>query len=177
MAKSKINMKYKPKKRERKSTINVPSSENQVKTTIITIAVTIGFIAVIYLGAIWLEKLGVFEEGYTKPTTETEISYTDILIGETFNRPDKEYLVLFDTFGDKTNDVYVKYLAEKYTKLNIYYVDMSSAPNSKYASETSNPNAKNVSELKINGITLVKIKGSRIIKYITGNDSVAEFFK
>ncbi len=99
------------------------------------------------------------------------------MIGETFNRPDKEYLVLFDTFGDKTNDVYVKYLTEKYTALNIYYVDMSSAPNSKYASETSNPNAKNVSELKINGITLVKIKGGRITKYITGNDPVAEFFK
>ena len=177
MAKSKINMKYKPKKRERKNTINVSSTENQTKSIIITIVVTVGFIAIIYLGALGLEKIGVFEEGYTKPTTETEMSYTDILIGETFNRPDHEYIVLFDTFGDKTNDVYVKYLAEKYTALNIYYVDMSGAPNNKYVSETSNPNAKNVSDLKINGVTLVKIKGGRITKYITGNDSVAEFFK
>ena len=177
MAKSKINMKYKSKKRERKNTITVSSPDNQVKTIIITIAVSVGFIAVIYLGALGLEKLGVFEEGYTKPTVETEMSYTDILIGETFNRPDREYLVLFDTFGNKTNDVYVKYLAEKYTALNIYNVDMSSKSNSKYVSDTSNPNAKSVSELKINGITLVKIKGGRITKYITGNDSVAEYLK
>lgn len=177
MAKSKVNMKYKSKKRVRKNTVNVPNSDNQLKTTIITVAVAVGFVAVIYLGAIGLEKLGVFEEGYTKPTTETEISYTDILVGETFNRPDREYLVLFDTFGDKTNDVYAKYLADKYSALNIYYVDMSSAPNNKYVSDTSNPNAKNVSDLKINGVTLIKIKSGRISRYISGSDSVTEFLK
>ena len=177
MAKSKINLRYKSKKRERNKNKQVSNFDVQTKSVIITAVSVIGFIALIYFGALGLEKLGVFEEGYTKPASETEISYTDILIGETFNRPDDEYLVLFDNFKDNTYDVYVKYLSEQYTALNVYYVDMGSLPNSKYASDTNNPNAKSVNELKINGVTLIKIKNGRISKYITGSDHIIEYLK
>lgn len=176
MAKNKMNMKYKSKKRERKNKVGVKET-NETKNTIITIIVVVSFIALIYLGALGLEKLGVFEAGYTKPTTTTELSYTNILIGETFNRTESEYLVLFDTFDNNTNDVYVEYLTEQYTAMHVYKVDMSILPNSNFASESENKSASNSNELKINGITLIKIKNGRISDYITGSENISEYLK
>ncbi len=176
MSKSTMNLKYKSKKRVRNNNKNVEKG-NTPKETIITIAVVVGFIAILYLGALGLEKLGVFEAGYTKPESSAEISYEDILIGEVFNRPGSEYLVLFDTFGDKTNDIFVKSLADNYSALNIYYVDMSSNENKNYISESSNYSANSVDELKINGITLMRITNGRSSSYITGSEAIIEYLK
>ena len=57
----------------------------------------------------------------------------------------------------------------------VYKVDMSKEENSKYKSESANKNAKNVSELKINDITLIKITNGKISSYIIGRESIEEY--
>ncbi len=133
------------------------------------------FVSVVYLGTIGLEKLGVFEEGYTKPIkTETNISYEYILIGTVFNRTEKEYYVIFDDF-EKNLYSHISSIVSK-KNLPVYKVDMSKSENALFKSEESNPNAKNVDELKINGLTVVKIKNGKIDKYYTGLDNIEAYF-
>jgi len=176
MAKSKMNIKYKSRKRERNKKKEIdPKSE--MKSNIITV-ISIGLvIAFVYVGVILLEKSGAFEAGYTKPDKVTEISYSDILIGEAFNRNESDYLVLFDEFDSNTYDVYVRGLAEQYESKNIYYVDMSLSPNKNYKSEEVNTNPKNVNDLKINGITLMRVLNGKVTEYITGSENVANYLK
>ncbi len=175
MTKSKMNIKQKTRKRERNKK-NVTVEETGFKRPLITSLVVVGFIAVIYLGALGLEKLGVFEAGYTKPDTSASIGYDNILLGETFNRPETEYLVLFDTFGDKTNDTYIEYLADQYGT-HVYHVDMCTKENESYKSDTANLDASSSSELKINDITLITISNGAISRYLTGADAIAEALK
>ena len=176
MAKSKMNIKYKSRKRERNKKKEIdPKSE--MKSNIITV-ISIGLvIAFVYVGVILLEKSGAFEAGYTKPDKVTEISYSDILIGEVFNRNESDYLVLFDEFDSNTYDVYVRGLAEQYESKNIYYVDMSLSPNKNYKSEEVNTNPKNVNDLKINEITLMRVLNGKVTEYITGSENIANYLK
>ena len=52
---------------------------------------------------------------------------------------------------------------------------MSKKENSKYKSDTANNKAKNVNELKINDITLIKITNGKISSYIIGRESIEEY--
>ena len=52
------------------------------------------------------------------------------MIGTVFNRPEKEYLVVFDDYSKNLNP-YINTLAEK-NKLRAYKVDMSKPENAKY---------------------------------------------
>ena len=54
---------------------------------------------------------------------------------------------------------------------------MSKGGNSKFASEKSNKKAKNASELKINGKTLIKIYNGKIKDYIEGSSNIEKYLK
>lgn len=177
MAKSKMNIKYKTKKRERNKKKEVVDPSKEMKSNIITICFVAIFITLVYFGALALEKSGVFEKGYTKPDKVVEINYTNILIGEVFNRTESEYLVLFDNYYDDTYDVYVRYLSEKYKELPVYYVDMSIAPNNKFISENVNTNPKNISDFKINDRTLIRVLNGKVAEYIIGSDNITNYLK
>ena len=175
MAKKNMTIKYKSKKRERKNkeTIN---ENNELKSLLITAGSVVAFIAVVYLGALLLEKSGTFEKGYTKPEVSTTISYDNILIGTVFDRKEDEYLVLFDFFDSKENDYYVDSLIQN-IDTKWYKVDMSLKENSKYLSDESNKKASNVKELKIDGSTLIKFKHGKIKDYVTGSEDIVEYLK
>ena len=54
---------------------------------------------------------------------------------------------------------------------------MSDLNNNKYASEESNPKVQKVEDLKINGITLIKIQKGKNVKYITGSEEIEKYLK
>ena len=62
-------------------------------------------------------------------------------------------------------------------KIPVYKVDISKGENASCVSDTSNPNAKNASELKINDITLIRITNGKIAKYISGSEKIEAQFK
>ncbi len=113
------------------------------------------------------------------PVTVTEFNYNDIMLGESFNRNEKEYLVLF---YDRSNGEVYSSLSnnlETYKKgkkaLTIYTVDMSNGVNSRYASSESNTNPKEASDLKINGPTLIKFTNNKVKEYVEGTDNINNF--
>ena len=143
----------------------------------IKIALGVGVVVLIVFGAtILMNKLGVFDEGYTKPERgEIIISYEDATVGTIFNRPDTEYYVVFDDFTENPNQyltsILFRYSNEEET-LPIYKVDMSNGFNTKYAGEQGNPSAQKVEDIKINGVTLIKIVNGKNVKYIEGTTNI-----
>lgn len=143
----------------------------------IKIALGVGVVVLIVFGAtILMNKLGVFDEGYTKPERgEIIISYEDATVGTIFNRPDAEYYVVFDDFTENPNQyltsILFRYSNEEET-LPIYKVDMSNGFNTKYAGEQGNPSAQKVEDIKINGVTLIKIVNGKNVKYIEGTTNI-----
>ena len=143
----------------------------------IKIALGVGVVVLIVFGAtILMNKLGVFDEGYTKPERgEIIISYEDATVGTIFNRPDTEYYVIFDDFTENPNQyltsILFRYSNEEET-LPIYKVDMSNGFNTKYAGEQGNPSAQKVEDIKINGVTLIKIVNGKNVKYIEGTTNI-----
>lgn len=143
----------------------------------IKIALGVGVVVLIVFGAtILMNKLGVFDEGYTKPERgEIIISYEDATVGTIFNRPDADYYVIFDDFTENPNQyltsILFRYSNEEET-LPIYKVDMSNGFNTKYAGEQGNPSAQKVEDIKINGVTLIKIVNGKNVKYIEGTTNI-----
>lgn len=178
MAKNKIKMNYKRPKRERNKGIqtyndNVTDGKN-ILTTFISVFI---FIGIMYLGFIGLEKLGMFDAGYTAPETEAaEIDPNQIMIGSVFNRDEKTYYVLFDSSKEYESHSYIKTLTEKLNK-RVYYVDMSEPENAKHKSDTENKKAKEAKDLKIKDVTLIKISKGKISKYLSGVEKIETFLE
>lgn len=166
------------KKRERKNKTE-ENENNQMKTTIITIASVVLFIGVFYGINLGLTALGVYEEGYVAPVkAATEISYDEILLGNVFNKPEKTYYVIFDTYGEQTNNVYIEYLiSSKEYENKIYKVDMSNPMNKSAISTESNEKATKASELKINDTTIIKVVSGKILGYITGEEEIISYLE
>ena len=178
MAKKSMNLKYKSPKRERKNKDEEKERENYIKSTIKSICGVIIFVGCAYLLVLGMEKLGVFEAGYTAPEKENaQVSYEYISVGMVFNRPEKTYYVMFDDYTDDFSyDVYVNGLLTVQKDYRVYKVDMSKDGNSKYQSEESNPKANDPTELKINGRTLIKITNGKVAQYLEGSDAIEGLF-
>ena len=176
MAKNNMGIKYKRPKRERNKINYTMDESDGFKKLFVTLASVLVFIGIVYLGVLGMEKLGVFEQGYTKPSKDaTEISTEQIMIGTVFNRSEKEYLVLFDDYS-KNNYPYINTLLED-NDLRGYKVDMSKPENKKALSDKENTSPKKDSDLKINGLTLIKITNGKVTKYLTGEDKIEEYLK
>lgn len=175
MAKSKMQLKYKSPKRERNKNKN--SNEIELKSFLITFISVLVFIGVVYLGVLGLKALGAFEAGYTKPSKEaTKIDYEYIMLGTVFNKNEKDYYVIFDDYS-KNENTYINTLVDNNGKIPVYKVDLSKGENKACISEKGNPKATSDNELKINGITLIKITKGKISKYLEGTNKIEEQFK
>lgn len=177
MAKKTINIKYRSKKRERNKYDPTLNKDDAFKSAI-KIFVSVGlFLGLMYLGVYGMEKLGVFQAGYTAPTKETKIDYEYINVGTVFNRSDKTYIVMFDDYSTNFSyDLYINTLLDN-SKTPVYKVDMSKEENKKFASETGNKKATRSNELKINGRTLIKISNGKIKDYIEGSSNIEAYLK
>ena len=174
MAKNKMKLKIKPQKRVRNKSVELSDSD-KFKSVLYTLIGVLVFIGVVYGLILLMEKGGLFEEGYTKPASEaTEISSEYIAGSTTFTRDMNEYYVLFDDFSNLKSDSYVNYLAQN-SDLKVYKVDLSKPENKVFKSEESNKNAKRASELKINDVTLIRIKNGKIVNYIESSAKIEEY--
>lgn len=178
MAKKGMNIKYKSKKRERNKYNPTMSTNDALRSSLFVFIGVIVFLVVMYLCVVGMEKLGVFEAGYTHPSKETMIDYDYINVGTVFTRSEKTYYVIFDDYSSNVSyDMYIDTLLSKKDKTRIYKVDMSKKENSKFASSKSNKKANNANELKINGITLIKITNGKIKDYIEGSANIESYLK
>lgn len=179
MSKKGIQMKVKAPKRERNKKSQEINPQDEVKSFLYTFLGVIVFMGIVYLCILGMKHLGVFEKGYTEPVKEeTVINYEFIPMGTILNRNEKSYYVLFDNFKNSlTEDVYINGLLSEQKMYRVYKVDMSLKENEKYLSKEPNAKAQTISDLKINGITLIKVSDGKIVKYLTGSDEIENFLK
>ncbi len=136
---------------------------------LIIVAVIFG---AVYLLTVYITKHGS-DSDFKKTVGEATIQHDKILAGSTFEQADKEYYVLFyNTTKDYTYTEVLSTYKEKESHTPIYYVDTKEGLNSKYVGEEENTNPKDSSEIKVKGITLMKIKDKEVTEYITNEDEI-----
>lgn len=137
------------------------------------------------LGLFYLLAIHITEKNDTSgedPKEEETIvdDYSEILLGSSFNRSEKEYMVVYYDYGNQDikstlNTTILDYLS-KDDNLTVYKVDMSNVFNKSYVTEEeTNKEPSSVDELKINGPTLIKFKDNKVVDYVEGLDEVKAY--
>jgi len=116
-----------------------------------------------------------------KPNIENNnadsIQYAEILLGTIFNKKENSYYVLAEFKDEEKNySSYINEYNKKEDALNIYYVDMNDAMNSKYINDEENI-TNDISNLKISKTTLFKIENGQIVEHYSGNEKILEYFE
>lgn len=108
------------------------------------------------------------------------IQYDEIMFGTLLKQNSNEYYVLAMSNSNENKDIYNTYISmykDKESALKFYTIDLDSDFNKSYISEKSNFNISKISDLKVKGVTLLKVKNKVIVEYVEGNDKVIEKFK
>lgn len=178
MAKSKKNTNKKVKNNQNKKIDRVKSNyQNESSKVIKCLIIVLVIFGVMYLVTTLIIK-NSDDNTYTKEKEKTSIQYDEILLGTTFNKKDKEYLVLFYDVDSDTDSTYSDLLSDyeaKDDKIPIYYVDLGNAMNKSCLSTESNESATNANELKINNVTLIKFSDNKIEEYIVGQEEISNY--
>ena len=172
-------------KQERKKINNVSVTDSEIWSKVIIVCVIICVFCAFYFLTVFISKddsSSTNSNSSNKKTTETtNISYDEILLGRSFSMEDGEYLVLY---YDKDNSDLSSEMSSalstynnKDSHLNVYTVDMSDALNSSFTSDEANHDAKDASEMKISGPTLIKFNNNKIDDYIEGKEEITEYLK
>ena len=115
----------------------------------------------------------------TTSNTTTYISYKEIMAGRSFSMPEAEYLVLYFDRSDTDllstfSSVISDYRSDE-NHYTLYTVDMSDAMNKGYAADKSNWNPKGISELTINGPTLIHFRDGAVAEYYEGSTDITNY--
>ncbi len=157
------------KKEKKIKEVKYKSEEQQEITRFIIILVSIFVLVGIVYG---VSKIFIKDkETSTDTVTPGSVNPDLVTVGTMFNRPEDEYYV---ALYDKTIKEAVIYSAiiSSYTSeedaLHVYFCDLDNFFNKDYISpdESSNPNAKEMEDLKLGKFTFVKIKNGKIVTYL-----------
>lgn len=111
------------------------------------------------------------------------IQYEQILAGETFERPEAEYYVIFYKFSDAYASVIETVIANYKNKENavkVYQIDLDNYFNISIYDElgaTKNINTSNINELKVANYTLIKIQNKINVLAIESKDQIKEYLE
>lgn len=156
-------------------------SNNGWYNKVILILVVISILCLFYLLTVHLTEGGSNESTTGEPIVEdTVIQYNEILAGSTFNKSDDKYFVVYyDMSSEDISDISeaISTYNSKEDSLPLYVVDMSNSLNKKYVSKESNKSVTSAADLRINGVTLVRIKNGKLDKYLEGETEVVEYLK
>lgn len=173
MANKKNNRKIKMDKYETEEQVEL---KQFIKILIVLIVLVVG---VYFLTRIFVTKDLFNKKEETSETTKGSINYNTTLIGNMFNKEDKEYYVLmYDT--EDIQAAYYSGFISNYNKnenaLKIYFANLNNPLNKKFIVENSeevNINTTDFNEFKIGNIGLIKISEGKITKAITNVEEIA----
>lgn len=132
------------------------------------------------IGVFYTKEIDFKSDEETEETEDISVDNSVIMLGQLLEQHDEEYYVLIYDFDDEVLSVSSWLDVYKYSDnaLTVYKVDSNKKFNSKYiVSENSNPNAKNINDLKVISPTLIKVKDGNIVEYIEGEDNINDVFK
>lgn len=153
-------------------------NSNELKKLIVIFVIVVVIFAIFY--AITL----VIKDNRTSQPKEDNsvavIQYDEIIVGEILNQNKEAYFVLATEEDDDDLSSYQSYIDSYGTKegaLKVYKVNLNSAFNKKYIGEESNFAFDQLSEIRFNKATLLKIENGEIIEYYEGTDEITEYLK
>lgn len=183
--KTKLNDKVDNKKSKKKKTINADkyvSDESKEMRNFLIILFSIIIVVLIVYGVsrIFIDEEPAEQEN---PIQEGEIDYDVVSIGTMLNRNYSEYYVaLYDAEEPQAvmySAIITKYL-ESEDALKVFFCDLSNPLNSDYyvgADGQTNPDAKDISELALGELTLIKVENGEITEYLEGLDAFKTEFE
>lgn len=168
-------LRRKQAKREGKSLQKpVVKEENNTKKMFKIVFGLIAFFAILYLllGIFVTKEIKWFDKSNNNNNSSNGSGVTNsILASAIFKQSPEEYYVYFYDFSDEDKKI-TSAITTNITNLQVYRVDTSSAMNSKYVSDETNKDAKNLEQLKVKAPTLIKITGETITEYYESNEII-----
>lgn len=161
-------------KKEKKK-VNKVKFETTEQVEFRNFLVIILVVCFLVLGLYLFTRAFITKDLFTSDSTEDEVqagevNYDITSMGQILNRPyDEYYVAIYDSEGDYYSDMY--YMVYNYNAkdehLHIYTVDLNNYLNSSYYDpDNVNTKAKELEDIKVGDITLLKIKDGKISKYI-----------
>lgn len=114
-----------------------------------------------------------------RSNTKGEISYDSIMLGTLLNKVDDEYYVLaFDSTS--VNNTYIINQASNFKSdsknIPLYTADLSLEFNKGFISDEKNV-TDDISNLKLTGTTLIKVKKGHIVSFIDDSNEISKVLK
>ena len=170
-------IKRKIKRKRINKKINESQSIEQFDNIIKIAGIVILILVVFYLITTWVLDMNKKKD---EEIEEAYIQYNEILAGETFNKVNEEYYVIFYDFKAHDASIY-GYLIDKYKQkddtLPVYEVNLSNGFNALYISPNSNKKATRSADLKINGPTIIKIRKGKNVLYKEGKEEIKKILE
>lgn len=156
-----------PSKKIKDVTVN--NDNEMIKLFKITLAI-LAIVAVFFIVTYVVTK----QKPEKKEETPTEIQYTEILVGEIWNKGGA-YYVLAGKEDDQFLTLYDSYLSEyqeKNTEASYYLINLDNVFNRQYIAETSNLYTKNPADIRFKESTLLKINNGKVVGAYEGKDQI-----
>lgn len=167
------------KKKQTPNSTTMNSDEILRLIKIILILVVI--VVVFYIITIVITK---YQKDSTEPnyndTTPAIIQYDEIVLGTLLKQSREEYYVLIKGEKEPYEELfssYIKTYSSKAKSLKVYTANLDDVFNQFYVSETSYLKTKNISEFRVSGISLVKVKNHEVVEAYEGIDEIETAFK
>lgn len=149
--------------KQEKATVN---NENELLKLIKLVVIVSLIFVLFYVITIFVNKEEPKNEEVTK--TPASIQYDEILIGNLLEQPNDEYYVLVYDTEDSESNVYLAYLSnysQNKKALRYYTAELNNPLNAGFVGEEANFKIKKITELKLTGPVLFKIKKGKISQY------------
>lgn len=143
---------------------------------LIKLIIVVSLIVLIFYG---LTVLVNQEKEVENPDTPASIQYDEILIGNVLKQPNEEYYVMIYDDEDYDTSLYSTYLdlyKQKDEAIRIYTSQLNNPLNQNFKAEKSNLNINDISDLKVQSSTLLKINNGKIEEFYEGEELV-EYLK
>ena len=139
---------------------------------LIKLIIVVSLIVLIFYG---LTVLVNQEKEVENPDTPASIQYDEILIGNVLKQPNEEYYVMIYDDEDYDTSLYSTYLdlyKQKDEAIRIYTSQLNNPLNQNFKAEKSNLDISDISDLKIQSSTLLKINDGKIEEFYEGKKLV-----
>lgn len=160
------------KKKNGKKFKKVEYSDNSEISKLIKLIVIVTLIVLVFYGITAI--LNNDEEEETQDQSAT-IQYDEILIGNVLKQPNEEYYVMIYDDEDYDTSLYSTYLdlyKQKDEAIRIYTSQLNNPLNQNFKAEESNLDISDISDLKIQSSTLLKINDGKIEEFYEGKKLV-----
>lgn len=168
-------------KKNKQAATQAPVTSDEMMKLIKVIAIVVVIAIVFYLITIVITK---YKKEKQQPnysdTTPAIIQYDEIVLGSLFKQMRDEYYVLIMNEKEpyqKLLSIYVQTYSAKEKSLKVYTSNLDSIFNKSYVSDTANLKTSNISEFRVSGLTLVKIKQNTVVEAYEGIDAIETAFK